>query len=952
MNTDNQPPSTAPDTNASNVDDTPCVLIVRHGHQLWLDADGLIEELSVPEAVAKLKTGPVIVCHKSALLRRLNVSEEDSENLQLLDVLELFTFVRPATFTLPSPKGLARALSLPLPEEPEAETLTLMAAAQMLSTELEAVMDRHVAGLAWTMAEAGWAWGPLAVRAAFNVGQDGATLGKSALHAWNKLEDWKEEGGETPPKSQNVTSEEALRRLSQIRPANAEERPEQAAFTTAATQSFEPAETYKSPKFVMAEAGTGVGKTLGYVAPASVWAEKNGAPVWISTYTRNLQRQVDDELDLLYPNAQEKSRKVVVRKGRENYLCLLNYEDAVKGFGVSGRELIGYGLIARWLGATRSGDLIGGDMPGWLMDLAGPHNWHELTDRRGECIYAACPHYRRCFVEKSARKAKNADLVIANHALVMVQLAVGGDTGEEVSGSENQSDPVSDLRALPTRYVFDEGHHLFDAADSSFSAHLSGQETCDLRRWLIGEEAGRRSGRLKGFVGRLNDLELENDQINEFIPKLRMAARVLPAPNWSGRLQAGAPVGEVEAFLTFVGQQVYARSNQSSSPFSIECDVLPCVDGLADAAGEAATKLEELLYPIKVISEVLHKTLADQTANMELDTRRKIEAILSSLHRRALMPIQAWVNMLNAVFDDDEESTASVQTEFVDWMSVERVAGKDRDLGMHRHFLDPTKPLVQALSERSQGVLVTSATLRDQSMDMEADWKAAEARTGAIHLLNPAVRSSTPSPFDYAAQTEVIVVNDVRKDDLDQVAAAYRELFLAAGGGALGLFTAISRLRAVYDRIETSLQDTRIPLYAQHVDPIDVATLIDLFRDESNACLLGTDAVRDGVDVPGDSLRLLVFDRVPWPRPDILHRSRKEAFGGSSYVDMLVRLKLRQAYGRLVRRANDKGVFVLLDPMMPSRLETAFPESKSGDRPLVHRVGIKEAVDRIGNFFG
>src|SRR5438876_9183650 len=139
-----------------------------------------------------------------------------------------------------------------------------------------------------------------------------------------------------------------------------------------------------------------------------------------------------------------------------------------------------------------------------------------------------------------------------------------------------------------------------------------------------------------------------------------------------------------------------------------------------------------------------------------------------------------------------------------------------------------------------------------------------------------------------------------------------RELFLAAGGGGLGLFTAIRRLRAVHERIAAPLADKGLALYAQHVDPLEVGALVDIFRAEEDACLLGTDAVRDGVDVPGRSLRLLVFDRVPWPRPTILHRARKAGFGGTDYDDGLTRLRLKQAFGRLIRRSSDRGVFVLL----------------------------------------
>ena len=93
---------------------------------------------------------------------------------------------------------------------------------------------------------------------------------------------------------------------------------------------------------MLAEAGTGTGKTLGYIAPASLWAERNGGAVWISTFTRHLQRQIDAELARLYPDPAERRRRVVVRKGRENYLCLLNFEDAVNsavgGFGLRRRR--------------------------------------------------------------------------------------------------------------------------------------------------------------------------------------------------------------------------------------------------------------------------------------------------------------------------------------------------------------------------------------------------------------------------------------------------------------------------------------------------------------------------------------------------------------------------------------------------------------------------------------
>ena len=130
------------------------------------------------------------------------------------------------------------------------------------------------------------------------------------------------------------------------------------------------------------------------------------------------------------------------------------------------------------------------------------------------------------------------------------------------------------------------------------------------------------------------------------------------------------------------------------------------------------------------------------------------------------------------------------------------------------------------------------------------------------------------SPFDYASNAEVLIVTDVKKGDLAGLAGAYARIIEASGGGVLGLFTAIRRLRAVHGRIADRLAREGLPLYAQHVDPIDTGTLVDIFRDDPRASLLGTDALRDGVDVPGHSLRCVVMEQVPWPKPTILHRAR------------------------------------------------------------------------------
>jgi ATP-dependent DNA helicase DinG len=204
------------------------------------------------------------------------------------------------------------------------------------------------------------------------------------------------------------------------------------------------------------------------------------------------------------------------------------------------------------------------------------------------------------------------------------------------------------------------------------------------------------------------------------------------------------------------------------------------------------------------------------------------------------------------------------------------------------------------------------------------------------------LRFEAPSPFDYPTQAEVLIVTDVKKGDVPALAGAYASLISASAGGALGLFTAIRRLRAVHARIADRLARDGLPLYAQHVDPIDTGTLVDIFRDDPHASLLGTDALRDGVDVPGHSLRLVVMEGVPWSKPTVLHAARKLAGGGGAYEDRQVRARLAQAFGRLIRRAEDRGTFVLLSSACPSRLLTAFPPGTP-----IRRVTLGEAADRL-----
>ena len=864
---------------------------------------GQVQTIGKGEAAGRAAETPMLMLNAPLVAQRLGYPD-----LSGLDLLELYAFVYPARFAVPTPKGLAKTLDVPAPATDQEVPLFLLNAARNLLSVLGDPAWAEREG-AWDSAQAlmrlRWPWANLVL----------AVLKKPERpERWlfSRLPEWEEVPPRTPPRVVTLQADAVQERLALLVGGSAETRQGQRDFAQAAADIFAPRTRKGEPHMVLAEAGTGIGKTLGYLAPASLWATTADGTVWISTFTKALQRQLVREAKRIYPDHGTFKSKVVVRKGRENYLCLLNLEDALQG-GFAGRAAILAHLVARWAAYSHDGDMIGGDLPGWLPTLFRRNGSTALTDRRGECIYAGCPHYKKCFIERAARSSVQAEIVIANHALMMVNAARGRD-------EQNR----------PSRIIFDEGHHLFDAADSMFAAALTGQETIELRRWVIGPE-GKARGRRRGLSARLADVASYDEDGGLAIDMARVAAEALPAEGWLARLAEGTPSGPIERLLSAIRTMVFARdeTNATESGYGLETELSDPDPKVIDAAADAAIALEALARPLTVLGQRLEAMIADPPDWLDGSARARVEGAMASLSWR-IDTLRAWISML-------ARAVGPVDPEYVDWLAIDRFEGREMDIGMHRRWLDPMKPVAEMVLKPSHGVLATSATLRSGG-----DWRTAEARTGASHLDKPAKHFSAISPFDYSAQAEVLIVTDIKKGDPAALAGAYAALITASGGGVLGLFTAIRRLRSTYARIADRLARDGLPLYAQHVDPIDTGTLVDIFRDDPHASLLGTDALRDGVDVPGHSLRLVIMEQIPWPRPDILHRARRLKHGGMDYDDRIIRAKMAQAFGRLIRGAGDKGHFVLLSSAVPSRLLSAFPPGTP-----IRRVTLEEAVHSV-----
>ena len=904
-----------------------------------ITTQGEIETLELDAAREQLEHEPHILCHKPSIRKHF---EKINLHRQSADVLELFAFVFPAQFCAPSPEGLAQVLGMSPPQDATAAASFLyQGAGELLERFARVSVSDSCVAIAHVMNDAGWIWGESILKALGNP--EAPEMQHNPLHVWNVLSEWKEVPTRNAEETHQIEGGEASKHLEQLLAKNQRSpRNGQFEYAEGVAKVFAPRQEQDPAQIVLAEAGTGIGKTLGYLSGADVWVRRSQAQVWVSTYTKNLQAQLQRETRLLFTNEYEQRNKVVLRKGRSNYLCLLRMEEWLGYAPLDTTQMVQAGLIARWAARTADGALDGGDFPNWLMsDRNNPID--DIRDKNRECIHASCPHYRKCFAESIARRARQAPFVLANHALVMARLA---RSQTDMVDKESYEKPGAEF---PPRFIFDEAQHLFDVSDKVFSSHCSALEMLRLRHWLIGASSRRSRARVRGLRARVFDvLKHVNEDIEQLLAEISTQARILASPEWSNNLEKGGPKTEGEIFLNHVKQAtIEGNPEDQNGIYSID---IPCID-LPDFLFESAAALSgEMKVLQNLLEQLCEQLIKTDAASGNDDSGQGIEILVGNIHRHSITQLSQWRKMLEDPIVPQENSES--KNKFLDRFTIDRKQGRVIDVGMHRHWIDPTEPFARQILEPSQGALITSATLHDSNSETSADnasendfdWKIAEMRTGAVHLAFPPKRFSINSPFNYPQQAKIFTVSDVDHKDNSAVANAYSRLFLAAGGGGLGLFTAIRRLQHAHPSIASQLQDKGINLFAQHVDAMDTATLMNIFRTIESSCLLGCDAMRDGVDVPGRSLRIVVLDKIPFPRSDVLHKARREHFGKSAYDNMLVRFRLRQAFGRLIRAEGDKGVFILLTNLH-SRFREAFPAGVA-----LESLTLENAITRTRDF--
>ena len=294
----------------------------------------------------------------------------------------------------------------------------------------------------------------------------------------------------------------------------------------AATYAFGPREQAGAPQVALVEAGTGIGKTLGYLAPASLWAEKNGPGLWISTYTRNLQRQIVQEIAHLWPDPVERAEKAVVRKGRENYLCLLNFEEAAK------RTALAPGQRTRGAGADRALDFLhtDGDLSGRrLSRLSGSSHaalhCHRPARRMHLCRLPALPHllYRARHPPRPPCAASWWPIMRWSSRRP-AQDWLGED---ETTDTPTEKKKAGACAMSSTKAIICSMRRI-----PALPPSCPGREMAELRRWIRGPE-GRARSRMRGLEERLKDLIADDEAAQSALEEAVQAAAALAGEGWT-----------------------------------------------------------------------------------------------------------------------------------------------------------------------------------------------------------------------------------------------------------------------------------------------------------------------------------------------------------------------------------------------------------------------------------
>ncbi|MGD2046764.1 MAG: helicase C-terminal domain-containing protein [Gemmatimonadota bacterium] len=650
------------------------------------------------------------------------------------------------------------------------------------------------------------------------------------------------------------------------------------------------------------EAGTGTGKSLAYLIPAALWARENRERTVVSTNTINLQEQLAKR-DLPLVEELVGDVRWTLVKGRGNYVsirrALLAAESQTSLFEDDRSDEMA--RLLEWMGSTEDGSL--SDLP----FSPAEDTWEEVRSDPDICLRSRCPHFQECFYQRSRRRAASAELLVVNHHLLFTDLAVRRATLNYTQSA-----------VLPAykHVILDEAHNVEDAATSHMGVEVT-------RRGLY-RSLSRLDHRGRGILTAVHEAlggheqgpELRERVENRIRPALSKALAALEG--LVDRVEPYAPAGEGAVRL---GPSGIGEPAESTGVHEALATTLATF-------GTLERELAELRSRLEIVEE-----LADALEGRLLDLR--------SVERR----LAAAEHGLRLVLAPGEESAA-----YVRWLDS-RGRGRRMNLVLGAAPIELGDVLRESLFTQADSTVLTSATLSTRK-----SFDFLRGRLGLAH--NVTKRLEEPlevseriilSPFDFMSNTVLCVPTDLpapergARDFQEATARVVEELAEMSDGGLFVLFTSHSALRQVAGLLRNAGVDARWPLYVQGEG--DRFGILRGFVQARRGILLGTASFWEGVDVPGDPLRGLIIQKLPFRVPtEPITAARMEAIeagGGDSFRDFMLpqaAIRLKQGFGRLVRSHTDRGAVLLLDDRIVTKRYGRYLRDSLPDTPLVKGV--------------
>ncbi|MGE0161219.1 MAG: helicase C-terminal domain-containing protein [Gemmatimonadales bacterium] len=690
----------------------------------------------------------------------------------------------------------------------------------------------------------------------------------------------------------------------------------------------EVAERFNEGGIAIVEAGTGTGKSLAYLLPAARWAQANGGRTVVSTNTINLQEQlVGKDLPLVRDLLGDVRWTLV--KGRGNYVSIRRAQLAAQGqaslFEDDRSEELA--SLLEWIESTEDGSL--SDLPFSPSD----DTWEEVRSDPDMCLRAKCPHFQRCFYQTSRRRAASAELLVVNHHLLFTDLSVRRATQN-----------YTDAAVLPAyqRVILDEAHNLEDAA----TTHMGVEVT---RRGLY-RSLARLDRKGRGILTAVHEEVHGVDSGSDV--RVRMENQVRPA-------HARAHVS-VEALLDMLEPFVLgdARWSAAGGPGSGGRGAVRLGPSGIGEPGDDPAIAESLARAVATLGD-LERAIAELRARLELD-----EALSERLQGRILdlrsieRRLASAVHALRLVLAPGEDASAWVR-----WLDF-RGRGRQANLVLAAAPIELGGVLRESLFTQVESAVLTSATLSTR--------KRFDFLRGRLGLDGEALRQTEEpvelterillSPFDFTAQTLLAVPTDLppaEGADLpfhEATAEVVRGLAEVSGGGLFALFTSHAAVRRVAEILRAGGAERQWPLYVHGEG--DRSRLLDRFVQARDGILLGTASFWEGVDVPGDPLRGLVIQKLPFRVPtEPVTAARMEAIearGGDPFQSFMLphaALRLKQGFGRLIRSRTDRGAVLVLDDRLVTRRYGRYLRDSIPETPLV-KGPWTEVLSRLKGFYG